>query len=166
MNSQRVRAGRDLEDSLRLLKGRRSRLYKQHTSLQCYYYDDHSLYNHWQYWGQCCLGWSYCTESVLGLVLACATQCHWLLLATDYTMHPSKAYKLSINHLHLSQSSVWVLQVSSQSHQCHCASVPTRLHCCTVHVSEGSPPSFMYLWRPLPYHAHHMSDLYLIHVHS
>ena len=44
MNSQRVRAGRDLENSL--LKGRRSRLYKQHTSLQCYYYDDHSLYNH------------------------------------------------------------------------------------------------------------------------
>ena len=33
MNSQRVRAGRDLESSL--LKGRRSRLYKQHTSLQC-----------------------------------------------------------------------------------------------------------------------------------
>ena len=42
MNSQRVRAGRDLENSL--LKGRRSRLYKQHTSLQCYY--DHNLYNH------------------------------------------------------------------------------------------------------------------------
>ena len=41
MNSQQVRAGRDLENSL--LKGRRSRLYKQHTSLQCYYYDDHSL---------------------------------------------------------------------------------------------------------------------------
>ena len=41
MNSQRVRAGKDLENSL--LKGRRSRLYKQHTSLQCYYYDDHSL---------------------------------------------------------------------------------------------------------------------------
>ena len=42
MNSQRVSAGRDLENSL--LKGRRSRLYKQHTSLQCYY--DRSLYNH------------------------------------------------------------------------------------------------------------------------
>ena len=41
MNSQRVRAGKDLENSL--LKGRRSRLYKQHTSLQCYY--DHSLYH-------------------------------------------------------------------------------------------------------------------------
>ena len=34
MNSQQVGAGRDLENSL--LKGRRSRLYKQHTSLQCY----------------------------------------------------------------------------------------------------------------------------------
>ena len=43
MNSQLVKAERDLENSL--LKGR-SRLYKQHTSLQCYYYDDHSLYNH------------------------------------------------------------------------------------------------------------------------
>ena len=32
MNSQRVRAGRDLENSL-LKAGRRSRLYKQHTSL-------------------------------------------------------------------------------------------------------------------------------------
>ena len=42
LNSQRVRAVRDLENSL--LKGRRSRLYtEQHTSLQCYYYDDHSL---------------------------------------------------------------------------------------------------------------------------
>ena len=50
------------------------------------------------------LGWSHCIESVLGLVLACATQCHWLLLATDYTMHPSKAYKLSTNHLTTSQS--------------------------------------------------------------
>ena len=38
VNSQRVIAGRDLENSL--LKGRRSRL-KQYTSLQSYY--DHSL---------------------------------------------------------------------------------------------------------------------------
>ena len=72
MNSQRVIAGRDLENSL--LKGRRSRLYKQYTSLQSYY--DHSLYNQ-----------PYCSAvtveatvpnlyCVLGLVLACATQCH------------------------------------------------------------------------------------------
>ena len=33
INSQRVRAGRDLANGL--LKDRRSRLYKQHTSLQC-----------------------------------------------------------------------------------------------------------------------------------
>ena len=66
MNSQRVIAGRDLENSL--LKGRRSRLCKQYTSLQCYY--DHSLYN------QPYCGAVMVEASVLGLVLACAIQCH------------------------------------------------------------------------------------------
>ena len=71
-NSQRVRAGRDLENSL--LKGRRSRLYKQHTSLQSaatmiiVSIITDSIPEVLSSLG--------CTESVLGLVLACATQFH------------------------------------------------------------------------------------------
>ena len=75
MNSQRVIAGRDLENSL--LKGRRSRLYKQYTSLQSYY--DHSLYNQ-PYCSAVTVELGYCTESVLGLVLASACMCNTVLL--------------------------------------------------------------------------------------
>ena len=115
-------ARRDLENSL--LKGRRSRLYKQYTSLKSYY--DHSLRNQ-PYCGAVTVE---ATHGVLNLYWALclhvqhsATDCCYI--ATDYTMHPSKAYKLSINHLHLSLSSC------HHSHRhCHCASVPTRLlHC-------------------------------------
>ena len=82
IHSQRVIAGRDLENNL--LKGRRSRL--QYTSLQTIMITVSIINDYALSVCKACTLVLY-SLTVVSLMLACAA----LLLATDYTMDPPKA---------------------------------------------------------------------------